>query len=174
MADLARNSRAMTALAAATLTGLGREEFRRGGAGRGRARSNVRMVDGAAIVGDAVDDLRDSTSRRGLLTCPELLDPFDPIEEVVDVEATIVVGAGSSSKVLIGRYMLNTLVRLLVIPPSGPTTLIPDPPSFASSTRPPDSSSSLIFFSTSAKTASIEIPSKRIEGMRILDPVPLV
>lgn len=166
---LARNSRAMTALAAATLRGLGRDELRRGGAGRDRALSNRR----GAITGD-VDDLRDSTSRRGLLTCPELLELVDPIEEEEDVEAGMTVGAGSSSKVLIGRYMLNTLVLLFVIPPAAPTTPTLTG-SIASATRPPASaSSSLIFFSTSANTASIEMPSNRIDGIRILDDDPLV
>lgn len=73
---------------------------------------------------------------------------LDAVEEMEEADPT----ATFSAKLLIGRYMLKTRVLRFAL---FSTELLPL------------ATSSFIFFSTSAKTSSIEIPSNRIEGIRM-------
>ena len=128
-----------TVLATETLTGLGRDEVRRG-TGRGLERSKEAMAVG--------------------VTEPLLSDSI----VVVELEGVGLGGkTGSESNLYSsGLYRLKTwLLRLAFLS----DCCVADAPS-------EDFSSSLIFFSTSAKTASIDNPSKRIEGILVFEERP--
>lgn len=81
-------------------------------------------------------------ARESVAESDDVLDEEDELAEMNDASD---MPAPASN----GRYMLKTLVRLLAF-------------------RSLSAISSPTFFSTSANMASIEIPSKRIDGMRVL------
>ena len=139
------------AFAAATLSGAGRDEDRRGGWGRVAAWCER----GVGVVDWARSRVAYSCSLSWNTSDPDDVDglPLSSVEnescEVERLGGAVPSLLPNDASLPNGRYVLRTRVRLR----------------FAFFSR-----SSPIFFSTSAKTASIEMPSNRIDGMRMRNP----